>query len=256
MQNERAYKWHGQKRRARFWQAQIMKNYDEWSHVFKLDPNKEITDEDLELVCESGTDAIIVGGTDGITLDDTLSLLVRVRRYPVTVALEVSNLEAITPGFDYYLIPAVMNSEDVKWILGQHHTAVKDYGELINWEELIIEGYCVLNAEAKVASLTNAKTDLTEEDVMAYARLAEHMYKFPFFYLEYSGTKGPVEMVKRVSRVLSKTRLIYGGGITNGDEAKEVAAYADVVVVGNAIYDNLKQALKTVRAVEEARGGE
>ncbi len=170
-----------------------MKNYDEWSHVFKLDPNKEITDEDLELICESGTDAVIVGGTDGITLDDTLSLLVRVRRYPVTAALEVSSLEAITPGFDYYLIPSVMNSGDVKWILGQHHAAVKDYGALINWEELIIEGYCVLNEEAKVASLTNAKTDLTEEDVLAYARLAEHMYKFPFFYLEYSGTKGPLK---------------------------------------------------------------
>ncbi len=63
-------------------------------------------------------------------------------------------------------------------------------------------------------------------------------------------------MVERVSRVLSKTRLIYGGGITNRDEAKAVAAHADVVVVGNAIYDDLKQALKTVRAVREARGGE
>lgn len=40
-----------------------------WRHVFKLDPNKEITDEQLEQVCESGTDAIIVGGTDGVTLE-------------------------------------------------------------------------------------------------------------------------------------------------------------------------------------------
>ena len=34
-----------------------------WKHVFKLDPNKDISDEHLEQVCESGTDAIIVGGT-------------------------------------------------------------------------------------------------------------------------------------------------------------------------------------------------
>ncbi|MBM7839015.1 putative glycerol-1-phosphate prenyltransferase [Alkalihalobacillus xiaoxiensis] len=232
-----------------------MKNVDEWSHVFKLDPNKEISDEQLEAVCESGTDAIIVGGTDGITLDNTLSILVRVRRYPVTVALEVSALEAITPGFDYYMIPSVMNSQDVEWILGQHHAAVKDYGELIQWDELIIEGYCVLNKDAKVAQLTNATTELTEDDVLAYARLAENMYRFPFFYLEYSGMQGSVELVERVQNVLKETKLIYGGGITTAADASKFAKSADVVVIGDAIYTDLNQALKTVQAVKEVRGG-
>ncbi len=60
-----------------------MYDYRQWKHVFKLDPNKEISDEVLEQLCESGTDAVIVGGTDGVTLDDTLSLLVRIRRYAV-----------------------------------------------------------------------------------------------------------------------------------------------------------------------------
>ncbi|KHF28187.1 Heptaprenylglyceryl phosphate synthase [Anoxybacillus sp. BCO1] len=81
-----------------------------WRHVFKLDPNKEITDEQLEQVCESGTDAIIVGGTDGVTLENVIDLLARVRRFSVPCALEVSNIEAITPGFDYYFIPMVLNS--------------------------------------------------------------------------------------------------------------------------------------------------
>ena len=45
-----------------------MYDFREWRHVFKLDPNKELSDERLEKICESGTDAIIVGGTDGITL--------------------------------------------------------------------------------------------------------------------------------------------------------------------------------------------
>ncbi len=40
----------------------------EWNHIFKLDPAKEISDEDLDAICESGTDAVIVGGTDGVTL--------------------------------------------------------------------------------------------------------------------------------------------------------------------------------------------
>jgi len=35
-----------------------MYNYRNWKHVFKLDPNKEIDDQSLERICESGTDAI------------------------------------------------------------------------------------------------------------------------------------------------------------------------------------------------------
>ena len=45
-----------------------MYDFREWSHVFKLDPNKEISDDALEKVCESGTDAIVIGGSDGVTL--------------------------------------------------------------------------------------------------------------------------------------------------------------------------------------------
>ena len=41
-----------------------MYDVTEWKHVFKLDPNKEISDEQLEAICESGTDAILIGGCD------------------------------------------------------------------------------------------------------------------------------------------------------------------------------------------------
>lgn len=86
----------------------------EWNHIFKLDPAKEISDEDLDAICESGTDAVIVGGTDGVTLDGVLDLLSRIRRHTVPCALEIANMESITPGFDYYLIPMVMNSTEKK----------------------------------------------------------------------------------------------------------------------------------------------
>lgn len=36
-------------------------DYLEWRHVFKLDPAKDISDEALEKICESGTDVILVG---------------------------------------------------------------------------------------------------------------------------------------------------------------------------------------------------
>ncbi|MCA0173690.1 heptaprenylglyceryl phosphate synthase [Bacillus sp. RAR_GA_16] len=227
-----------------------MFDFREWKHVFKLDPNKEIEDYDLEAICESGTDAVIVGGSDGVTLDRTLDLLARIRRYAVPCALEVSTVEAVTPGFDFYFIPTVLNTEDSRWVTGLHHEAVKDFGEIMNWDEIVMEGYCILNQDSKVAELTSAHTNLDEEDVLAYARMAEKMFKLPIFYVEYSGTYGDKELVRKVSQVLDETQLFYGGGIDSAEKAKEMAASADTVIVGNIIYDNMKQALKTVAAVK------
>ncbi|AGX02316.1 MULTISPECIES: heptaprenylglyceryl phosphate synthase [Bacillus] len=218
----------------------------EWRHAFKLDPNKEISDRDLERICESGTDAVIVGGTDGITLEKVLDLMARIRRYTVPCVLEVSTIESVTPGFDLYFIPSVLNSGDSKWITGLHHQAVKEYGEIMSWEEILVQGYCILNSECKAAKLTGAKTDLDAEDVVAYAMMAEKMFHLPIFYLEYSGTYGDPGLAAEVKRTLEETTFFYGGGISSEAQAREMAEAADVIVVGNIIYENLDEALKTV----------
>jgi len=228
-----------------------MYDITEWKHVFKLDPDKEINDEELEKVCESGTDAILVGGSDNITEDNVLNLMARIRRYLIPCVLEVSTAESIIPGFDLYFIPTVLNSKKTKWMMELHHEAVKEYGEIMNWDEILVEGYCVLNPECKAAALTEANTELSIEDVKAYARVAENMYHLPIFYLEYSGKLGDITVVKQTKKVLNHTKLFYGGGISTPEQAKEFAQYADVVVVGNVIYEDLPAALKTVDAVKE-----
>jgi len=86
--------------------------------------------------------------------------------------------------------------------------------------------------------------------VIAYARLAEKFFKLPIFYLEYSGTYGDVEIVEAAKNALSQTKLFYGGGIVTAEQASEMAKIADTIVVGNVVYDNLKEALKTVQAVK------
>lgn len=222
----------------------------EWKHVFKLDPDKDISDEHLEMICESNTDAVIVGGSDNVTEDNVLQLLSRIRRFLVPCVLEVSNKESIVPGFDLYFIPTVLNSQNTKWITQLHHEAVKEYGELMNWDEIIMEGYCILNENCKAAQLTEANTSLDVEDVKAYARMAENMFHLPIFYLEYSGTYGDVEMVKEAKSCLHNTKLVYGGGIKSAEQAKEISKHADILVVGNAIYEDIKQALETVQAVK------
>lgn len=227
-----------------------MYEISEWRHAFKLDPNKPISDEDLDRICESGTDAIVVGGTDGVTLENVLDLMSRIRRYTVPCVMEVSTIESITPGFDFYFIPTVLNSRNPKWITGLHHKAVKEYGELLNWDEIIVEGYCILNESCKAAELSEANTELSSEDVKAYAVLAEKMFRLPIFYLEYSGAYGDPDLVKETKSVLQNTLLFYGGGIETPEQAAEMAKHADVIVVGNAIYQNLNEALKTVKTVK------
>ena len=228
-----------------------MYDINEWKHVFKLDPDKEISDEDLERICESGTDGIIIGGSDNVTEDNVLNLMSRVRRYLIPCILEVSTADSIIPGFDLYFIPTVLNSRSTKWMIELHHEAVKEYGEIMNWDDILVEGYCIVNPDCKAAKLSEANTNLSTDDVIAYARVAEKMYNLPIFYLEYSGMLGDIALVEESKRVLTNTRLFYGGGISSPEEAKQFAKHADVVVVGNAIYTNLEAALQTVAAVKE-----
>lgn len=226
-------------------------DFQTWRHVFKLDPAKSISDGQLERICESGTDAILIGGSDNVTLDNVLDLMARVRRFTVPVVLEVSTIESVTPGFDYYFIPTVLNSDNPLWIKGLHHEAIREYGEIMDWEELIPEAYCILNPACKAAELTGAKTDLSAEDVLAYARMAEHFFRLPIFYMEYSGAYGDRELVGQVKNVLDQTRLFYGGGIDSVQKVQEMAHIADTVVVGNILYEDMEQALATVQAVAE-----
>ncbi|GEN57189.1 heptaprenylglyceryl phosphate synthase [Halolactibacillus alkaliphilus] len=223
-----------------------MKTIDTWQHVFKLDPAKSLTDDELDQVCESGTDAIIVGGTDNVTLDGVLDLLSHIRRYEVTVALEVSNTEAVTPGFDYYLIPMVLNSTEKKWMMDLQHEAIKSFGPMIPFDDVRAEGYCIMNPDAKAFQLAHCQLP-TVEDAVGYAKMAEHLFHLPIFYLEYSGVKGDIDVLKKVAQPLKETQLIYGGGIKTLEDAKEMKQYADTIVVGNSLYTDFNQAIKTVK---------
>ncbi|MEJ7532609.1 geranylgeranylglyceryl/heptaprenylglyceryl phosphate synthase, partial [Staphylococcus hominis] len=91
------------------------------------------------------------------------------------------------------------NSNDTTYHNGILLEALKQYGHVINFEEVIFEGYLVLNSDSKVARKTGAHTELNIEDVEAYAQMANELYHFPVMYLEYSGAYGDIDKVKAVS---------------------------------------------------------
>src|SRR5689334_20269735 len=144
----------------------------EWRHLFKLDPDREISDERLDAICMSGTDAIIVGGSSGVTFDNTVDLMSRIRRYEVPCALEVSNEEAAVPGFDHYFIPLVLNTDKAEWMAGRQIQALRKFGAFIPWENTSAEGYLILNGDAEAAKLTSATSSLDAEGVTAHIYMA------------------------------------------------------------------------------------
>lgn len=216
-----------------------------WQHIFKLDPAKKITDMEIERLCNSGTDAIIVGGTDQVTWENVSDLLTRIKMYKMPCLLEVSTPDAIVFGFDYYLIPMVLNSKEKKWVMDIQHEAIKQYHAFMDWDDIFMEGYCILNESAKAFQKANCKLP-NEADVLAYAYMAEHVFNLPIFYLEYSGTYGNPKLVKKVNAQLNHTLLFYGGGISNKEQAIEMKKYADTIIVGNGIYTDFERALETV----------
>lgn len=222
----------------------------QWKHVFKLDPDRELSDEALEAVCISGTDAVMVGGSSGVTFENTVDLLARVRRFEVPCVLELSSKEAVVPGFDLFMIPMVLNSRNVDWVIGHHREALKEYGALLDWDRLLTEGYVILNGQSTAARVTEADAAVSVKDIEAYARMADRLLHCPIFYMEYSGVFGDMETVAKVRGLLRQSRLFYGGGIAGPEQASLAAAACDTIVVGNAVYDDLEQALATVPAVK------
>jgi putative glycerol-1-phosphate prenyltransferase len=214
-----------------------MSDYREWRTMIKLDPARAVSDERLEEVCSWPVDALIIGGSGGYGVSEVGALLARLQGRSLPVALEVSDAEAVCPGFDVYLVPIVLNSREVDWVVGHQHAALKRFGPLVDRRRLVGEGYCILNPEATAAKMSNARTDLDPDDVVAFARLTEGLLRLPVFYLEYSGMYGSPAVVTAARAVLHDTLLWYGGGIRTPAQAREMAAAADAIVVGNSVYE-------------------
>ncbi len=243
-------------------------------HITKVDPAKDLP-EDMGIIEQ--TDLIIVGGSDGVTSENTLAVIEQIRAQSSEIPVfqepyrdrhvSFETIEAV----DFIAIPAVYNG-DREHFVEKHvdlFTGVASkptellgsdvplLGDLIAskgrdlvvemTEKIIGEGYVIQNPDSKAAGVSGVDTLYTPDQVAGAALATEAFYGFPLFYIEYSGTYGGPEDVEAAAEYLNDTVLLYGGGIRSKQQTEEIlAAGADAVVVGDCFHDNADQYRETI----------
>jgi len=237
-----------------------MNAWTEWDHIVKVDPDKTLyEDETFADVAATGTDAISVGGTLGMTEEKMAEYvegcITATREHDIPVFIEPSSAGVVVHprGLDGYLVPIVFNAGDIAWMTGVH----KEWARIdddIEWDITHTEAYIVMNEEASVAEYTQADCDLAPDDVAAYAEIAEQMFGQDIVYVEYSGTLGEIDVVGAAHEALDEATLFYGGGVHDYDSAHTMGQHSDVVVVGDLVHDAGCRAVReTVEGVADAR---
>lgn len=225
--------------------------WKKWRLIIKLDPDKHLPSRAFKVLSLPAVDAVVVGGTQGISYDNSAGLIEAVRRsgYHGPLIQEITAEDAVVPGVDAHLIPVVLNSADTYWLIDAHISAIKKYGNLIGWENILAEGYLVCNPGSAVGRLTGVK-GISVEDAVAYTHLAENIFNLPVLYIEYSGIFGDMELVGAVARAKKNIQLFYGGGIRNPDQLISAASLVDTVIIGNIIYDSPGQAVEMIKSIK------
>ncbi len=215
----------------------MAEEWRKWKHITKLDPDKKINDKIIESIIETGTDAIMISGTQNITKDNVTELLKMLKDHDIPRVLEPASPRGLVyRNVDWFFVPSVRNTHNDLYINGMHKIWVKMHKDKINWDTVVPEAYIILNPKCAAAKVSKA-FDMTLEGTVATAVCAERFFNFPVVYIEYSGTYGDPEVVKAISEALKKAQLFYGGGINTKERAEEMSKWA-TIVVGNTIYEN------------------
>lgn len=246
------------------------------THVTKVDPAKELPADIAPL---GGTDAVLVGGSDGVTAENTLAVIDRIAdRFPdLPILQEPYSSEHVSTdtigAADSLAIPAVYNG-DREHFVGKHvdlftevgnrpeelfGTGLPVLGDIIASkgleavakmaDKIVGEGYVIQNRDSKAARVSGVEETYSTEQVAGAALATEAFYGFPIFYLEYSGTYGDPADVEVAATHLDDATLVYGGGIDSARRAREILdAGADAIVVGDCFHDDPEQFRATIPA--------
>ena len=227
-------------------------------HMTLLDPAKQSPERAAEMaaVAESmDTDAIMVGGSTGVTqenLDATILAIKKKVKLPIIYF--PSGAHAISPFADAMYFMSMLNSTTVDNVILQQVKGAPIVRK-IKVEPLSM-GYIIVAPGMKVGEVGKAKPIPRNEPktAAAFALAAEYM-GMSLVYLE-AGSGAPeavpYEMITACKQSIS-VPLIVGGGIRDVETATKVRmAGADIVVTGTVVEDSdlgedLRQLIKAAK---------
>ncbi len=210
-------------------------------HMTLLDPDKQSSEEAGRLAAaaaKDGTDAIMIGGSTGVTQDkvDATVLAIKAEAKVPTILFPASAAN-LSRHADALYFMSLLNSRDPRLIVGEQRKAaplVKAWGlETIPMAYLVVEPGMRAGEVGRAEPIPRGDPRTAIE----YA-LAAQMLGMKLVYLEAgSGAPEPVprEMIRAVRGAID-IPLVVGGGIRTPEAAAGVgAAGADIVVTGTVV---------------------
>jgi len=262
----------------------------EWAHVTKVDPEM---DKQLPLLYPlylQHTDAVSVGGSSGVTGENTEATFELLEWASIPGVHEPSEARHVTEETrdraEFLAVPEVLNGDATALVgtLGEGIAYLEDelvpemladklslpsflveplaeFVTALIMERAVFEAYIIQNPESAAAQRANVEQEdlLSPTEARQHALAADRHLDSEILYLEYSGTYGGDEarhILDAIGDDLSYARVWYGGGLSSRDQVTEIIdAGADTVVVGDIFHDiAAEEANLCARAVDDLDG--
>lgn len=229
-------------------------------HMTLLDPDKQSAEQAGRLAAnadESGTDAIMIGGSTGVTQEKVDATLLAIKAaVKVPTILFPASAGNLSRHADALYFMSLLNSRDPRLIVGEQRKAaplVHSWGL-----ETIPMAYLVVEPGMRAGEIGRAELIPRKEPGVAvqYA-LAAEMFGMKLVYLEAgSGAPEPVPeaMIRAVRKAIGIPLIVGGGILTPGAAGMVARAGADIVVTGTIVERSkdggaLRRIIEAVKAV-------
>ncbi|UCE81209.1 MAG: geranylgeranylglyceryl/heptaprenylglyceryl phosphate synthase [Methanobacteriota archaeon] len=210
-------------------------------HMTLIDPAKQPTSvagDISERAAAAGTDAIMVGGSTGVTQENLDLTVDQIKsRCALPVIYFPSRADAIAKRCDAVYFMSMLNSRNVRNLTGEQRKGAPMIKRL--GLETISMGYIIVEPGMKVGEVGEADV-VRRDDVdraVGYAIAAE-LFGMALVYLEAgSGAPQPVpEMMVREVKNNVGVPVVVGGGINSPETAEKLcSAGADIIVTGTLV---------------------
>jgi putative glycerol-1-phosphate prenyltransferase len=201
---------------------------------------------------ESGTNFILVGGSlVSDRIDETIEIIKKNTRIPVL--LFPGSLLQLSDKADGILLLSLISGRNPDYLIGNHVLAAPFLKK--SGLEILPTGYILVGEGhgSSVEYISNTRPiPAGKTDLVVATAIAGELTGNQLIYLE-SGSGAPEvispKLIAEVKRNIS-IPLLVGGGIRTAEQVKAIAeAGADMVVVGNAVEENIQALERQVKSI-------